>query len=366
MSYYDHARLGSSVYSHDFLRPGPSVNITKDETVADDGALTHHEEADDSEPEKDDADTILPSTPFLPVQCLFCPVASPKFELNQSHMHKHHGLFLPLTIDDGARALAVEMETLVEYMHLVIFGYHECLFCGTQRQSAHAVQQHMVGKGHCRINLDDGEVGKEFRDFYEVVEVEEDEDEVGSLDGQSASEGESSTSANKRSQARNRSATPSKLDDNTLRLSSGKILSHRSTPPPTKANRRPLAEPKGHGRRAHDRILEDLIADPEPSPTPGAGSDAQAHHTSQDSKSASASLTRIERRALAHSKSALGVAVAKMSTRDRAALAHLSPAEQRGVIVRQFKQQDRLAHEQRKYWGKVETRPNKSKGRPKA
>lgn len=345
----------------------PTASTTQKDAVAVDGTILRPGEVADADSEAEDSDTTLPSIPFSPTQCLFCPVASQSFELNQTHMHKHHGLFLPLTIDDGARELAVEMETMVQYMHMVIFGYHECLFCGTQRQSTHAVQQHMMGRGHCRINLDESdeeEEENEFRDFYEIVDVEE-EHEEGVSEGESSED--ESASAGKTTQAGKRAVTPSKLDDNTLRLSSGKILSHRSTPPPSKANRRPLTEPKGHGHRAHDPLLEDLLPPPGPGPEPSTSSpkDPARPGGSEPSSAAAAAavtLTRTERRALAHHKSALGAAVSKMSGRDRAALAHLSPAEQRAVIVRQFKQQDRLSQAERKYRGKIDPRPTKARG----
>ncbi|CAN8105528.1 unnamed protein product [Discula destructiva] len=323
----------------------PSADIISDVSSADGGAVARPETATGHEAEDNDSKANLPHTPFIPTLCLFCPESSPTFELNQSHMHKKHGLFLPLTIDNGARALAIDVETMVEYMHLVVFAHHECLFCGTQRPSSHAVRHHMMGKGHCRIDLtepaDDGD--NEFRDFYELVDVEEgEEEEEGEVDSRMKKAGHDGESI----QEVHRSATPSNLDDNTLRLASGKVLSHRSTPLPPRTNRRPLMEPKGHGPRTPD-LLESLLPRPEPesetepSTTTHAPSEQQA-------------LTRIERRALAHHKSALTVAISKMSTRDRAALAHLSPAEQRSMVVRQFKQQDQQAHAQRKYLGRME------------
>lgn len=299
-----------------------------------------------------DSEPILPSSIFHPTTCLFCPRTSPTFDLNRSHMHKNHGLFLPLTIDNGARALAVEMETMVEYMHLIIAGYHECLFCGTQRQSAHAVQQHMTERGHCRVDLDEADEGSEFRDFYESVDTEKDESELGDLDA----EGEGDSSSPERStQAEKRPAAPSKPDANTLRLSSGKILSHRSTAPPPKANRRPLTAPRSHGRHSPD-LLDNLV----PTTTP---TTAEPSAASEDaSPEGQPALTRLERRALTHHKSALAVATSRMSRNDRAAMAHLSPAEQRSLVVTQFKQQDRQAQAERKYRGKVDPRPTKARG----
>ena len=58
-------------------------------------------------------------------------------------MQKSHGLFIP-----HHQHLAVDLETLFRYLHLVIFGYRECIQCGTERATIQAVQQHMIGKGH--------------------------------------------------------------------------------------------------------------------------------------------------------------------------------------------------------------------------
>lgn len=316
---------------------GPAVEDTDRQSTE-----MARDEISNTESDADGSESISRTAIFLPTQCLFCPKVSPTFDLNRSHMHKNHGLFLPLTIDNGALALAVEMETMVEYMHLIISGYHECLFCGTQRQSAHAVQQHMMERGHCRVDLNETLKGSEFRDFYESVDAEEVENESDDV-----SEGESSD-PEKGTQAGKSPASPTKLDANTLRLSSGKILSHRSTPPPPKANRRPLTAPKPHGRHSPD-LIENLMSD----------NTSQPSATTNDPSPA---LTRHERRALAHHKSALAVATSRMSRHDRAALAHLSPAEQRSVVVTQFKQQDRQAAAERKYRGKVDPRPTKARG----
>lgn len=115
------------------------------------------------------------------LQCLFCSLPSPSFESNLDHMRKKHGLFIPTTIDDGTQQLTVDLEIFLEYLHLVIFGYHECLVCHTQRHKSHAVQQHMMGKGHCRLELGEQETdsedeeGNEYRDFYEPLTNSEDE-----------------------------------------------------------------------------------------------------------------------------------------------------------------------------------------------
>ncbi|KAJ3534725.1 hypothetical protein NM208_g7423 [Fusarium decemcellulare] len=101
--------------------------------------------------------------------------------------------------------LVVEIETLLAYFHLAIFGYFECLYRGSQRHTAEAAQQHMVGKSHFKFDLSDHEGS---------------DDEVGD-DGEDGRDIEEEADGAK-------GAGPSKfgqLDGATLRLPSGKLLS---------------------------------------------------------------------------------------------------------------------------------------------
>lgn len=269
-------------------------------------------------------------------------------------MSRNHSLFIPLAIDNGSLALAVDLETLVRYMHLVVHTYHECLFCHTQRQSARAVQQHMTGKGHCRVDLEDG--GSEFRDFYESPQGAEDEGEdessgegtPGSSEDEGA-EGQASTAGG--------GAAPLRLREGGLLLSSGKLLSHRSAPAPR--HHRPLAETQKPTRRGALAAAASPKAESPPQPSEvGPGPSEQTPDT--PAADTGRALTRLERRAESNSRSTLSMAMARMSLGDRAALAHLPASEQRAVVLRQFKQQDRARHESRRFWSKVELRGNKT------
>lgn len=276
-------------------------------------------------------------------------------------MSRSHSLFIPAAIDNGSLALAVDLETLVRYMHLVVHTYHECLFCHTQRQSARAVQQHMTGKGHCRVDLED--VGSEFRDFYESPGGGEDED--GAEGGSSSDDGETRGSSGDEGEEAQAAlaggdAAPLRLREGGLLLFSGKLLSHRSAPAPR--HHRPLAETQKPTRRA---ALAAAAASPEPeSPTPqseaGAGPSGDPAPADTPAADTNRALTRQERRAESNSRSTLSMAMARMSLSDRAALAHLPASEQRAVVLRQFKQQDRARHESRRFWSKVELRGNKT------
>ncbi|KAK2002646.1 hypothetical protein LX36DRAFT_229611 [Colletotrichum falcatum] len=98
--------------------------------------------------------------PFAPGQCLFCPRFSPDFTESVMHMQKSHGLFVP-----SQQQLIVDLGTLFKYLHLIIFDYRECLQCGTERATVQAVQQHMIGKGHCKFDI--SEQDSEFTEFYD-------------------------------------------------------------------------------------------------------------------------------------------------------------------------------------------------------
>lgn len=316
-------------------------------------ALNSHEQEPQVESTSDSDDTTTTSIAFVPEACLFCPQLSFNFQTNLTHMQKSHGLFIPTSIDDGALSLAVDMETLIGYMHLVVFGYHECLFCGTQRADGWAARQHMMGREHCRIDF--SSIESEWRDFYEVYDnlLSENEGE-----GVSEDEAEESNFAN--------GQTLPVGDGDSLRLSSGKVIAHRTAPAPKNPLRKPLA--KSTRRGEGHLLLEAFMPNPQqPSttsssasspedPRPSLNSEGAPQNPSTTQHSQTQTLSRADRRLLGANKSAVTSAVATMSKHDRAALAHLSPAERRAMVVSQFKHQDRVHVAKRKYWSKFERR----------
>lgn len=328
------------MYSHNRRTQSPERSTTEGESGHKGSDISPEPKTEPTEPG------------FIPTQCLFCNAASPEFGSNLSHMSRSHSLFIPAAIDNGSLALAVDLETLVRYMHLVVHTYHECLFCHTQRQTAYAVQQHMTGKGHCRVDLEDG--GSEFRDFYERPRGGGGESEGGSSgeetpgsEDEDAEEGEAEVGGD---------AAPLRLQEGSLLLSSGKVLSHRSAP--AAKHHRPLAETQKSTRRGALAAASSQPESPTQQSEDGAGpSGPTAESPAADTGRA---LTRLERRAEANNRSTLSLAMARMSLSDRAALAHLPAAEQRATVLRQFKQQDRARHESRRFWSKVELRGNKT------
>lgn len=260
-------------------------------------------------------------------------------------MRKRHGLLVPSSIDDGDLVLAVDLETIIRYMHLIIFGWHECLFCHSERQSPHAVQQHMMGKGHCRVDLQ--EADSEFRDFYESIQIHEEAEESESKNEDEAELSAISSEDEGRTTQRTRRFA---IQDGKLSLASGRRLAHRSAPTPKAQRHRPLAESSTNlSRQGIHSILEELKLDSASEQSPSDVASAAPPSSPSSPGIQTQALTRTERRLLTHNKSALTVALSKMSNRDRSALSHLSAAEKRATIVTQFKQQDRARVAERRY-----------------
>jgi pre-60S factor REI1 len=121
----------------------------------------------------DTSETIINSSPstiyhkFEESQCLFCDQSSSDLEQSLVHMSQAHGLHIVTT------NLLVDVGSLLAYFRLVISCYHECLYCGTQRNTTEAVRQHMIAKGHCKYDLATKDA--EFREFYDFSSVETEE-----------------------------------------------------------------------------------------------------------------------------------------------------------------------------------------------
>jgi pre-60S factor REI1 len=102
--------------------------------------------------------------------CLFCDYTlagdhaqDAMLEHLVEHMLRTHSLFIP--DQDHLTHLA----SFLQYLKLIVEEYHECLYCGTSRQSRKAIQQHMSEKGHCLLNL---EREPELLEFWEMSEDE--------------------------------------------------------------------------------------------------------------------------------------------------------------------------------------------------
>ncbi|KAK2607204.1 hypothetical protein N8I77_005902 [Diaporthe amygdali] len=276
----------------------------------------------------DSPDKAMPQ--FTPGQCLFCPNPSTSFDESVSHMRKSHGLFIP-----HQQHLAVDLETLFRYLHLVIFGYRECLQCGTERATVQAVQQHMTGKGHCRF--DTSEEGSEFAEFYDFSEPE---DVAGS---ESEGDGEGDESSQKET-VTSPSRKPQPVDQDSIRLPSGRIISRQSSaqvaPSFTQLRRR---------TRTYASRLEYSLVDPEDdegSSSKEPGSDVPE--------------TRVLSKREKREKEIVTNRLTSMSANDRNSLIHLPASQQRSIIAAQLRHAGKVQKEERRRQGKIDRKGNKN------
>lgn len=137
-----------------------------------------------------------------PLQCLFC---SRRFdgdtedvEDNLEHMFSVHGLFIP------NYTMISDLESFLGYLATAVRVWHECLYCGTTRNTTSAIQSHMKDSSHCMLNLDRE---PELLEFWEERNNEE-----GQSDGEDKSR-------------------PGISSTNELQLLSGKVVGSRKDPP---------------------------------------------------------------------------------------------------------------------------------------
>lgn len=248
-----------------------------------------------------------------------------------AHMRKSHGLFIP-----HQQHLTVDLEALFRYLHLIIFGYRECIKCGTERATVQAVQQHMTSKGHC--NFDTSEEDSEFAEFYDFSEPEDDVESDTDGDGDEKNQ-EATTSS---------SRTPLPVGQDSIRLPSGKIISRQSSAPagPSSTHLRRRARTYS-SRLEHSSIEDDDEKEEEPvsgAEEPGSG----VHDTRL--------LSKREKR----ERETVTYQMASMSANDRNSLVHLPPSQQRAILAAQFRHAVKVQKEERRRQSKVDRKGNKN------
>lgn len=209
-------------------------------------------------------------------------------------MHQTHSLIVPFQ-----SSLAVDLRTLIWFLHMVIFSYRECICCGKRRRTVEAVQQHMTSMGHCRFEVTDETSG-----FYDVD----------SLPGPQTAESRSYP------------------DDQTFRLPSGKLLAHRSYIDPTSKSR--------------------LREKP---PATGGSSPALPASRETDTGPPALALTKRDRK-----EQALTTGVARLRTGDQMSLMHLPASQQRALLVAHKKKLDEAKRAERRQRGRMDNVGNKT------
>ncbi|KAF7549522.1 hypothetical protein G7Z17_g6314 [Cylindrodendrum hubeiense] len=200
----------------------------------------------DNESDDNDDTALFGELEFNSERCLFCGVENGSFDNNLAHMSKAHSFVIPYQ-----EYLIVDLDALVGYLHLVIYGYGECTLCATRRSTVEAIQHHMTAKGHCRFNVD-----SDIAEFYEIP------------------------------------APEYHADEESLRLPSGKLLSHRTRATGPTASRT--------ARQPTERRLDPTTF---PSGAPAHESElvpVQDNNTTAASSTQLSRLTRGDQQSLAH------------------------------------------------------------------
>ncbi|ODA79272.1 hypothetical protein RJ55_04865 [Drechmeria coniospora] len=300
-------KLQCSVAAPGTIVPPPGEAAVDADAVADgDASGDGGDRADDEDGEQDDGHSSSygseeeeeeeeeePRVTFVPNRCLFCRSSSGTLEDNVAHMRAAHSFIVPYQ-----DCLIVDLETLVWYLNLVIYGYRECILCATRRGTVEAVQQHMIAKGHCRFDL-----SPDMQDFFHLPA----------------------------SQHRDPSERM-RLEDCSSRLSSRRPRSRRSH------ENTPTTATTSVSRTASQQAPK-MDASVESRPLA-----ATSHLIARDDRGSAALLARLS----------------QLSSRDRSSISHLPTYELRSVLATRKKQLDKAQREALRARSKVERLGNRA------
>ncbi|KAK2036052.1 hypothetical protein LZ31DRAFT_536826 [Colletotrichum somersetense] len=266
--------------------------------------------------------------PFTPGQCLFCPKSSSDFTDSVMHMQKSHGLFIP-----SQPQLIVDLETLFKYLHLVIFGYRECLQCGTARATVQATQQHMTSKGHCKFDI--SEQDSEFTEFYDFFELKNDM--------------KAGTKGNNDKETREQlSASPSRkpllVDKDSLLLPSGRIALKQDSVQPGPSFSRFCRRTRVQSSELRPSLVNLNITEGSLKVDVDPNTGNTQHLSKQDKRD----------------KAETVCPQSNMRAKDRNSLMHLSPSQQQSLIRTQQKHEEKVQRKEERKQRKIDTKGNKN------
>ncbi|KAF2667832.1 hypothetical protein BT63DRAFT_415354 [Microthyrium microscopicum] len=197
-------------------------------------------EDEDEESELEESEGSRDIKNVAPSQCLFCSTDSTTLDQNIAHMLSEHSFFIP----DPEHL--VDKQTLITYLRLIISQYHECLYCGTARNSAEGIRQHMADKGHCMINFDTESELLDFWDFSGSTDNSDEEED----------QNENNTPAVPGPSKFQKSPQPHSLSSTELRLPSGRLITSRAhTPVPLNC----LLKKRTQSKRTRKAITNDSL-----------------------------------------------------------------------------------------------------------
>ena len=237
--------------------------------------------------------------------CLFCNQTSLDLDLNVTHMCKAHGLYIDST------SLSVDLQSFLRYIHLLIFRHHECLYCGSVKNSCEAVQQHMLSKGHCKYDLTDRD--SELRDFF---------------DASSHSSEDESRRLNLVPRAGNNSQTPM----------------------------RAILRQQRRSKKSRDGYDQSVPMAELPSASPFSMPD-NSRQSGHDNNVTSPAAVQLSANALKQEHT-LQLQLATLSKNDQRSLAHLPPSQQRAILASQHQQRDKAQRTETLHQGRLETAGN--------
>ncbi len=227
---------------------------------------------------------------------------SESINTNLIHMSRSHGMTIP-----SPHQLTVDPTTLLTYLNLVISVYHECLSCGTQRRNTQAIQQHMLGKGHCAFDISD--IESEYREFWDF-------------------EGENKI----------------EIDGDNIILPSGRTVLHRAT-----------RTTQRHQRLSTPDMTSLSLSEASPSSMSPPDDQSTTSSSTPTQASQKQTLTKQDLRALNLNKH-----LSTLRTSDRLALAHLPASEQRAILSSQHKQLQKARRQERDMQARLQRKNNQT------
>ena len=149
--------ITESQFSNNFKRKDSKETDPQNTESENAESLSHNGDDDDDEDDDIEEDTLEVT------DCLFCPHHSVSLEENLKHMTRSHSFFIP------DLEYVVDLKGLVTYLCEKVGMGNMCLYCNDKGKSffsLEAVQNHMVDKGHTKMNYE-GDAVLEYADFYD-------------------------------------------------------------------------------------------------------------------------------------------------------------------------------------------------------
>lgn len=234
-------RINSQVRSLEIKNTDPpssvSQALSKPISSTNDVKMLGDADAQDDDSDWESIDEEDPGAiPIPPNQCLFCSLESKTIEENAKHMSSIHSFFVP------DLEYVVNVVELLTYLGEKVGIDHRCLWCsysGKAFRSTKAAQQHMISKGHSKINFERADLLLEYADFFDYSKSYPD-----------------AASTDKDEEV---SIPVLDQDENwQLVLPSGSVIGHRSLLKYYKQNLRPIAERTGTS--SSQRILDKVMS----------------------------------------------------------------------------------------------------------